>query len=57
MAYNIGMVALVGVLSLLTHTPIGTSSTFSTVLVGMAIIAVIQLGVSIVRWWKARHHL
>lgn len=56
-AYNIGMVALVGVLSLLTHTPIGTSSTFSTVLVGMAIIAVIQLGVSIVRWWKARHHL
>lgn len=56
-AYNIGMVALVGVLSLLTHTPIGTSSTFSTVLMGMAIIAVIQLGVSIVRWWKARHHL
>lgn len=56
-AYNTGMVALVGVLSLFTHTPIGTSSTFSTVLMGMAIIAVIQLGVSIVRWWKARHHL
>lgn len=52
--YNSAMVLLVVILAVATHTPIGTTSAFSTVLMGMLILAVIQLGVSIVRLWRAR---